>query len=229
MISLEEAPPLPPDNSSSNETPDIVEEEEEDSFWPSFWPEILKLNRGDVLTVVIALAVSSFIRWGIAEPRYIPSLSMYPYFDIGDRLIAEKITYRFLRSPQSGDVIIFHPADGAVPKKFFGEDVFIKRIVALAGDTVEVKNGSLIVNDIPRNEPFLFERPDYVLPKFTVPPDNIFVMGDNRNNSYDSHLWGPLPSKKILGRACFVYWPLNKFGLLPDYSSFEQTPPTLTN
>lgn len=80
------------------------------------------------------------------------------------------------RAPEAGDVVIFHPADGAVPKKFFGEDVFIKRIVALAGDTVEVKNGSLLVNNVPRNEPFLFERPDYFLPKLVVPPGNVSVI-----------------------------------------------------
>eukprot|EP00891_Asterochloris_glomerata_P005401 jgi/Astpho2/5401/gw1.00076.72.1_t len=151
----------------------------------------------------------------IAEPRYIPSLSMFPAFDVNDRLVAEKLTYRFSRPPKAGDVIIFHPAKGAIPEErpwFQEAPVFIKRVVAVGGDQLEVKNGQLVVNGKPRIEPYLNERPAYELRRFTVPEDCVFVMGDNRNNSYDSHIWGPLPRKNILGKAAFVYWPLNKWG-----------------
>lgn len=74
----------------------------------------------------------------IGEPRFIPSLSMFPTFDVGDRLVAEKLTYRFSRQPDTGDIIIFHPVDGVGNKSWLGDDVFIKRIVGVAGDTVEV-------------------------------------------------------------------------------------------
>jgi len=217
--SLTGDPPSPPSRRQSD-----VTDGNEDDGWPSFVPEILRFNRGDILTVGIALGISYFIRWGIAEPRYIPSLSMYPFFDVGDRLIAEKITYRFIRHPQPGDVVIFHPVPGVTPKKLFGEDVFIKRIVALEGDEIEVKDGSLYVNGMSRNEPFLYEKPNYTFEKVVVPPGSIFVMGDNRNNSYDSHLWGPLPIENVIGRACFVYWPVTKLGTLPDYSMYEAPP-----
>lgn len=180
-------------------------------------------QKEDVQTVVIAVALSYAIRIFIAEPRFIPSLSMYPTFDIGDRLVAEKITYRFQRPPAAEDVIIFHP-----PKQtgraggIFDDNVFIKRVVATEGDQVQVKNGRLIVNNVARNEPYINERPNYTLNKFTVPAGHVFVMGDNRNNSYDSHIWGPLPTENIIGRACWKYWPLTKFGALADYSDVSK-------
>jgi signal peptidase I len=157
----------------------------------------------------------------IAEPRFIPSLSMFPTYDVGDRLVAEKITFRS-RSPAAGDVVIFHPPfdrPGSNPlTRVFDDDVFIKRVVAVAGDTVEVKGGRLYVNGRPRDEPYIKERPAYTLAPSTVPPDHVFVCGDNRNNSYDSHAWGPLPVANIVGRAAWTYWPPSKFGPLPDWS-----------
>ncbi|CAL5227051.1 g9949 [Coccomyxa viridis] len=201
------------------------------------------ITKDDIQVFGIALLCSFFIRSFIAEPRFIPSLSMFPTFDIGDRLVAEKITYNFRRKPVAGDIIIFHPE-----RSIFGEvdqgsgnpvlsaifdnvafkslrafaglddDVFIKRIVAVEGDTVEVKKGKLIVNGKPKCEKYINEEPKYVLKKLTVPPGHIFVMGDNRNNSFDSHLWGPLPLKNVIARAVFTYWPVTKFGTLADYT-----------
>ena len=141
--------------------------------WPEWLPEVLRVNVADVQTVVVAFFISLFFREFIAEPRFIPSLSMYPTFDIGDRFFAEKVSYAVNREPRRGDIIIFHPpasmnATGAAavagkrgPPAPIGagqevvlraspdtdndaedplDDVFVKRIVAVAGDRVEVRH-----------------------------------------------------------------------------------------
>lgn len=92
---------------------------------------------------------------------------------------------------------------------------------------MQVRGGKLLVNGRARIEPFINEPPRYVLPQLTIPPGHVFVCGDNRNNSYDSHVWGPLPRTNIVGRAAVKYWPLNRVGLLPDWSQVktEAAPP----
>jgi signal peptidase I len=182
-------------------------------WWPAW------LNKDDFLTVVAAVSLSYGVRLLIAEPRFIPSLSMFPLFDVGDRLVAEKLTFRLSRGPAAGDVVIFHPTVGVGRgPSLFDDDVFIKRVVAVEGQTVEVKKGAVYVDGVKRNEPFVIEAPKYEMAKLRIPEGSIFVMGDNRNNSYDSHVWGPLPARNVLGRAVWKYWPPQKFGALPDYS-----------
>ena len=95
---------------------------------------------------------------------------MYPTFDVGERLVAEKLTYRFSRGPTPGDVIIFHPTAGVgQPGAWWDDDVFIKRVVAVAGDTVEVTGGRLVVNGQPRSEPYILEPPKYEMQRVVVP------------------------------------------------------------
>eukprot|EP01025_Chloroclados_australasicus_P019753 TRINITY_DN2081_c0_g1_i2.p1 TRINITY_DN2081_c0_g1~~TRINITY_DN2081_c0_g1_i2.p1 ORF type:complete len:302 (+),score=30.72 TRINITY_DN2081_c0_g1_i2:139-1044(+) len=208
--SLPSAPPLTGDggNGSGPGADDDTSKDESEGW---FTQERLD----DVLSVVAALAIALAIKAFIGEARFIPSLSMYPTFDVGDRFIADKITYRWQRDPEPGEIILFKPPDVPdMPKRswFFGEDIFIKRCIAKAGDTVEVKDGLLYVNGKARSEPYIFEKPTYALPKLVVPDGFVFVMGDNRNNSYDSHIWGPLPVQNVRGRAVFTYWPPSKVG-----------------
>lgn len=89
---------------------------------------------------------------------------------------------------------------------------------------VQVRDGKLYINGTPRNESYIFEAPQYILKPQIVPPGHVFVMGDNRNNSYDSHIWGALPVENIIGRASFVYWPPNKVAGLPDVSASLKAP-----
>ncbi|KAE8701785.1 Thylakoidal processing peptidase 1 [Hibiscus syriacus] len=139
--------------------------------------------------LVIALLWTTF-----SEIRFIPSSSMYPTLRVGDRVIVEKASY-FFRSPAINDIVTFRAPD---QEPGFGKDaVFIKRIVAKAGDLVQVHHGSLYVNGVEQQENFIAERPSYASDLTYVPNDHVYVLGDNRNNSYDSHNWGPLPSKTL--------------------------------
>jgi len=139
-------------------------DEDEDMFdWPEWVPEGLRLNKEDVATVLITFAVSLAFRATIAEPRFIPSLSMYPVFDVGDRLIAEKITYRWRHDPVPGDVIIFHPPKTPKTSLALTKEVFIKRVVAVAGDTVEVRQGELFVNGKGRGGELKLEPATYTM------------------------------------------------------------------
>jgi len=160
------------------------------------------------------------IRLTIVEPRYIPSLSMYPTFDINDQLAVEKVS-KWLHPPNRRDVVVFDPPPlfwDLTQRQPDGEAV-IKRVVGIAGDTVEVKNGGrLYVNGNLMDEPYTNEVAEYELPALTVPVGSVFVLGDNRNHSFDSHYWGFLPTKNIIGKATVRYWPPNKLGPVDGYS-----------
>jgi signal peptidase I len=166
-------------------------------------------------TLATAFILAIGIRTLVAEARYIPSSSMEPTLEINDRLIIEKISYRF-RTPQRGDVVVFSPTDKLREQNF--KDAFIKRVIGLPGEKVEVKGGTVYVNGTALREKYIEESPEYKYGPVEVPPDQYLVLGDNRNNSYDSHYWGFVPRKNLIGRAVVRFWPFNRLG------SIDETP-----
>ena len=175
-----------------------------------------------VKTLVTAAILAFGIRTFVAEARYIPSESMQPTLEINDRLIVEKISYRF-RTPQRGDVVVFRPTEEL--KKQGYNEAFIKRVIGLPGDTVEVKNDKVYVNsqELPEKYIFIPENSSGYRPRSSrpygptkVPDDQYLVLGDNRNNSLDSRSWGFVPRDNLIGRATVRFWPLKRIGSLDE-------------
>jgi signal peptidase I len=159
----------------------------------------------------MGLILALLIRFFIAEPRYIPSESMLPTLEEGDRLVVEKVSYHF-QNPQEGDIVVFTPPPQLQLLGYKENQAFIKRIIAHQGDLVAVEDGKVYVNNQPLQEDYILETPYYNLSPIEVPPGYLFVMGDNRNNSNDSHIWGLLPRENIIGKAVFRFWPFNRIG-----------------
>lgn len=163
------------------------------------------------ITIAIALIISFLIRVAIAEPRYIPSESMFPTLEIGDRVIVEKVSYRFSQIHR-GDIIVFQSPQQLQELGYEANQAFIKRAIGKSGETVAVTNGIVYVNNRPLAENYIAQPPQYELLPVTIPEGQLFVMGDNRNNSNDSHIWGFLPQNKVIGHAVFRFWPLSRIG-----------------
>ena len=161
-----------------------------------------------VKTVALAIVLALFVRTTIVGAYFVPTGSMKPTIGIGDRLLGVKFWYWF-SEPGRGDIVVFEPppeAHSDVPR-------YVKRVVAVAGDIVEVAHGVLYVNGEPVDEPYA-SRPMYRLSAFQVPEDSLFVLGDNRNNSADGHVWGCLPENNIEAKIVFRFWPLTRAGAL---------------
>lgn len=176
---------------------------------PSFWNSI----RENLQIIAIALVLALIIRTFVAEPRFIPSDSMLPTLAQGDRLVVEKLSYD-LHSPQHGDIVVFEPPTQLQLQGYKKDQAFIKRVIATAGDTIAVNDGVIYLNNQPLQENYILEPPQYNLMPLLVPDKTLFVMGDNRNNSNDSHIWGFLPEDNVIGRAVFRFFPLNRWGIL---------------
>ncbi len=180
---------------------------------PAIAPSPWKAWGENLILLLIALGLALLIRTFVAEPRFIPSDSMVPTLHIGDRLVVEKVTYH-LHPPQHGDIIVFEPPTQLQLQGYKPGQAFIKRVIGTPGDTIAVKQGKVFRNREPLREPYIAAPPNYLMREVTVPPDTIFVMGDNRNNSNDSHLWGFLPQKNIIGRAWLRFFPFDRLGSL---------------
>jgi signal peptidase I len=185
----------------SSETP----ETEQLKWWQTLWRD----QGENIRMLVIALGLALIIRTFIAEPRFIPSDSMVPTLQVGDRLVIEKVSYRF-HSPQTGDIIVFEPPPQLQQFGYGKEQAFIKRVIALPQQIVMVHNGQVFVDNQALTEPYIFAPPGYEFGPYQVPEGQLFVMGDNRNNSNDSHIWGFLPQSNVIGRTLLRFWPLNR-------------------
>ena len=160
-----------------------------------------------ILLISFAL-VFGFVRPFVMEAFWIPSGSMIPTLQINDRVLVNKFIYRFTE-PERGDIVVFESVDNS-------EQDLIKRVVGLPGDEISVRSGKLFVNGEPQEEPYVNQKlPDVsFFAKTTVPEDHVFVMGDNRANSQDSRVFGPLPEENIEGEAFLRFWPPGRIGLL---------------
>jgi signal peptidase I len=182
------------------------------------------------MAVGLALGIQAFV----VKPYQIPSESMEPTLDVGQRILVNRFLYRF-SDPGIGDIVVFHPPAGAdnggmqcgvqkppsqpCPEPTAGESKqnFVKRIVAGPGDTLSIQGGHPVVNGQMAQEDFIREcgpGGDCDLPQeITIPKDHYFMMGDNRGQSTDSRYWGPVPKDWIIGKAFATYWPPNRLGI----------------
>lgn len=175
----------------------------------SFWKEVAQ-------TVGLSLALALGFRGAVAQAYYLPpSGSMEPTLQNYDRIIVDKLSYRF-QTPQRFDIVVFEPNEAVIKGCGLSAEKqkssLIKRVIGLPGDLVEIKEGVTYINDQPLSEPYLVKSPEYDLPLTTVPANSYFALGDNRNNSCDGHIWGFVPKENIIGKATMRFWPLDHFG-----------------
>ena len=162
-----------------------------------------------VETIVIALLLFLVINTISARIR-VDGRSMEPTLNSGQFVLVNKLAYK-LGSPQYGDIIVFH-----YPRN--PDQEYIKRVIGLPGDLVEIKAGQVFVNDQLIDEPYILNEPTYQ-DRVRVPVNALFVLGDNRNNSSDSHTWGAVPLDSVVGKANLIYWPPRDWGFLQHQMS----------
>jgi signal peptidase I len=175
---------------------------------------------------VMAIGLALVIQAYLVKPYRIPSPSMVDTLEIGDRVLVNRVVYH-LKDLGHGDVVVFR-----WPKN--RDVVFIKRVVGLPGDRLQAKDGKLYVDGVAQEEPYVHKtngvtdptnpsgtivgttmsQPWGLSDEYTVPEGHYFMMGDNRTNSDDSRVWGPVPENDLIGEAFFVYWPLDRLGTL---------------
>ena len=185
------------------------------------------------MIVAVALGLALGIQAFLVKPFRIPSESMVPTLQIGQRVLVDRVSFRF-GDPDRGDVVVFkppagadanmcgveRPSDKACPSATDerSDTNFIKRIVAEPGDRLRVVEGRVFLNGREQPEPFTNPSADCPIcnlpEEITIPADHFFMMGDNRGASADSREWGPVPEEWIIGNAFFTYWPPNRIGPL---------------
>jgi signal peptidase I len=169
--------------------------------------------RDIVITVILAVVIFFALQFTV-QNFVVIGASMQPSFSEGERVVASKLAYK-LHEPERGDVIIFLPPNNM-------EDDLIKRIIGLPGETVEVKDGVVYVDGLPLLEPYIKQPPSYRYSVEIVPEDEYWVLGDNRNNSNDSHTGWTVPREDIIGKAWLIIWPPDHWKAVTDYFPEEE-------
>ncbi len=181
--------------------------------------------------LVFWMLLALLLRWQVVEPRWIPSGSMLPTLQINERLLIEKTSPKLNRilknQPKREEIIVFKPPKALVEAGYESNQALIKRVVGIPGDKIAIHNGKLLRNDVEINEPWVIEKIKYEMDPIIVPSFSLWVLGDNRNNSLDSHIWGALPQDNLVGTAIFRYWPIKKIGIIRFPASKELTTKTV--
>lgn len=158
---------------------------------------------------VVLPTVSSFT--GSPKAYYIPSGSMMPTLQINDRILVDQGAYAS-QPPHRGDIVVFRPPQELRSKGM--NSVLVARVIGLPKEQVAVRGGTVLINGQPIAEPYIAEPPSYQHEPVVIPENAYFVLGDNRNNSYDSHYWGFVPHADLAGKVHLIYWPFNRYGSL---------------
>ncbi|QKQ77516.1 signal peptidase I [Nostoc sp. TCL240-02] len=215
-----------------NQVSDNNSSQQPDNSW------IAELGRTIVLSIVLALGIRTFV----AEARWIPSGSMEPTLHgtpnqwEADKIIVDKLKYKFA-DPQRGDIVVFSPTKELQKEQY--QDAFIKRVIGLPGEQVQLRDGKVYINNKPLPETNYLSsgqstvinvcqsgpQPPFLEKPQTIPDDSYLVLGDNRNNSYDGRCWGVVPRQNIIGRAVVRFWPLNHVGGIDKVPPYPQTTP----
>lgn len=187
--------------------PEFQEPGRKRSGFVRFLVDVLETLILSVILFAVINAVSARIR--------VDGSSMEPTLSSGEFVVVNKMAYKF-GTPKISDVVVFHfPRDP--------QQEYIKRVIGLPGDRVVVSDGQVYVNDVKLQEDYIASAPQYE-DQWIVPEDAIFVLGDNRNNSSDSHNWGPVPMNYVVGKAVLIYWPPQQWGIIDNLTTAIAAP-----
>ena len=194
-------------------------------------PRERSLLRELPLLLLVAFLIAFTVKSFVAQAFYIPSESMVPTLEVGDRVLVSRLSYR-LHDPRRGDIVVFtSPFNGQKQKRSLPQRVvhsilesvglrqpstedFIKRVIGLPGETVEGREGRIYINGRELREPYLVEPPVGDFAPRKIGKGQLWVMGDNRNRSSDSRVFGPIAERKVVGRAIVRIWPVGRLGFL---------------
>jgi len=187
--------------------PDVEVEPEPRGSGAQVFRWLLRALREVVETVIPAVVIALIINLFLAQATQVLGQSMEPNLHSTQRVVVEKVTYRFLHGPRRGDIVVID-----LPEQ---REMLIKRVVGLPGETIEVRNGRVFIEGQPLDESWTVRPGGGSYGPQAIPPLHVFVMGDNRGASNDSRNFGPVPIEHIVGHAWFSYWP-------PEYMGFVE-------